>query len=199
MRRASLDLWGDNIMPRTLKINLEKPIGSVKISDSSTLTSCESKKADAGQIATQDLQAQKAVFSQACQALNVAVAKLNQFYDELFAGHREEIARLSIEIARKVLMKKVQDGDYQIESIVKEALKNAPTRQDVVVHLNPEDRILCQKAQQDEPNGALAGIKFISDPNIGRAECLLETPKGIVESLIDEHLERIGKALEKAE
>jgi flagellar biosynthesis/type III secretory pathway protein FliH len=199
MRRASLDLWGDNIMPRTLKINLEKPIGSVKISDSSTLTSCESKKADAGQIATQDLQAQKAVFSQACQALNVAVAKLNQFYDELFAGQREEIARLSIEIARKVLMKKVQDGDYQIESIVKEALKNAPTRQDVVVHLNPEDRILCQKAQQDEPNGALAGIKFISDPNIGRAECLLETPKGIVESLIDEHLERIGKALEKAE
>jgi flagellar biosynthesis/type III secretory pathway protein FliH len=199
MRRASLDLWGDKIMSQTLTINLEKPIGSVKISDSSTLPSCESKKADAGQIATQDLQAQKAVFSQACQALNVAIAKLNQFYDELFAGHREEIARLSIEIARKVLMKKVQDGDYEIESIIKEALKNAPTRQDVVVHLNPEDHILCQKAQQDEPNGALAGIKFISDPNIGRAECLLETPKGIVESLIDEHLERIGKALKKAE
>jgi len=192
-------LWGDKIMSQTLTINLEKPIGSVKISDSSTLPSCESKKADAGQIATQDLQAQKAVFSQACQALNVAIAKLNQFYDELFAGHREEIARLSIEIARKVLMKKVQDGDYEIESIIKEALKNAPTRQDVVVHLNPEDHILCQKAQQDEPNGALAGIKFISDPNIGRAECLLETPKGIVESLIDEHLERIGKALKKAE
>jgi hypothetical protein len=32
-----------------------------------------------------------------------------------------------------------------------------------------------------------------------RAECLLETPKGIVESLIDEHLERIGKALKTAE
>jgi len=186
-------------MSRTLEINLERPIVSVKISDDSALPSCESKKADAGQIATQDLQAQKAVFSQACQALNVAVARLNQFYDELFAGHREEIARLSIEIARKVLMKKVQDGDYEIESIIKEALKNAPTRQDVVVHLNPEDHILCQKAQQDEPNGDLAGIKLVSDPNIGRAECLLETPKGIIESLIEEHLERIGKALEKAE
>lgn len=199
MRRASSDLWGGKIMAQTIKINLEKPIVSVKISDDSTLPSCESKKADVGKTATQDLEARKAVFAQACQTLNAAVDKLNQFYDELFAGHKEEIARLSLEIARKILARQVQNGDYEIESIVKEALTNAPTRQDVVVHLNPEDHILCQKAQQDEPNDALAGIKLIADPNIGRAECLLETPKGIVESLIDEHLERIGKALEKAQ
>jgi flagellar biosynthesis/type III secretory pathway protein FliH len=68
-----------------------------------------------------------------------------------------------------------------------------------VVHLNPEDLSQCQKAQQDEPDGALTGVKFVSDPNIGRAECLLESPKGIIESLINEHLERISKALKKAE
>jgi len=96
-------------------------------------------------------------------------------------------------------VQKVQNGDYETESIVKEALKNSPTRQDVVVHLNPEDFVQCQKAQQDEPTGALAGIKFVSDPNIGRAECLVESSKGIIESLIDEHLERIGKALKKVE
>ena len=96
-------------------------------------------------------------------------------------------------------MQKVEDGAYEIESIVKEALNNAPTRQDIVVHLNPEDLAHCQKAQQDEPDGALTGVKFVSDPNIGRAECLLESPKGIIESLINEHLERIGKALKKAE
>jgi flagellar biosynthesis/type III secretory pathway protein FliH len=182
-------------MSQTLTVRLEKPILSVEISDNPHLFSCEGNKAGAGQIPTQDSQ----TLSQACQALNSIIAKLNQFCDTLFAEHKEEIAKLSVEIARKVLMQKVQDGDYEIESIVKEALKNAPTRQDVVVHLNPEDHILCQKAQQDEPNGALAGIKFISDPNIGRAECMLETPKGIIESLIDGHLERIGKALKTAE
>ncbi len=191
-------------MPQTLTAHLEKPIVSVKISTPSTAVA-DGKGAE--QITTQsqagplpgDPQAQNAVLSQACQALNSVVDKLNQFYDKLFAEHNEEIARLSVEIARKVLVQQVQNGDYEIESIIKEALKKAPTRQDVVMHLNPEDHILCQKAQQDEPNGALAGIKFISDPNIGRAECLLETPKGIVESLIDEHLERIGNALKKAE
>ncbi len=192
-------MWGDSTMQQTLTVHLEKPMVSVKIADNWPLPSCESTKEEGEQIATQNSQAQKAVLSQTCQTLKALTDKLNQFYDKLFAEHKEEIARLSVEIARKILVQQVQNGDYEIESIVKEALTNAPTRQEVVVHLNPEDLILCQKAQQDEPNDALADIKLISDPNIGRAECLLETPKGIVESLIDEHLERIGKALKTAE
>ena len=56
-----------------------------------------------------------------------------------------------------------------------------------------------QKALGEKPDGDLADVKFISDPKIGRAECLLESPKGIVESLINEHLDRISKALKKAE
>lgn len=199
-------MWDDSKMPQTLKVQLEKPIVSVKIADNTSLPSAERHPAgcDSGmevdeRIKTQDLQAQKTIFSQTCRTLKTLTDKLNQFYDKLFAGHKEEIARLSVEIARKILARQVQDGDYEIESIVEEALSNAPTRQDVVVHLNPEDLILCQKAQRDESNDVLAGIKLISDPNIGRAECMLETPKGIVESLIDEHLERIGKALKTAE
>ena len=33
---------------------------------------------------------------------------------------------------------------------------------------------------------------------IGAAECVIETPKGKVESLIDEHLEQVARALSKA-
>ena len=186
-------------MSQTFTVHLERPIVSAKILDNHPAHGGVNSEADAEQILRQDLDAQKAVFSQACQTLNGVTAKLNQFYDRVFVEHREEIARLSVEIARKILMHKVENGDYEIESIIKEALKNAPSSHDVVVHLNPDDLAQCQKAQQGEPSGALAGIKFVSDPNIGRAECLLESPKGIVKSLIDENLERIGKALKKAE
>jgi len=185
-------------MSRTLTVHLERPIVSAKILDNCP-DGIGTELSGRGGVNSGMLEAQKAVFSQACQTLNGVVAKLNQFYDKIFTGHEEEIAKLSVEIARKILMQKVENGNYEIESIVKEALKNAPTRQDVVVRLNPEDLAQCQKAQQNEPGGDLAGIKFVSDPNIGRAECLLESPKGIIESLINEHLERIGKALKKAE
>ncbi|MHC4585830.1 MAG: FliH/SctL family protein [Planctomycetota bacterium] len=147
----------------------------------------------------QGSEVQKNIFPQACQAINGVVTKLNQFYENIFAEQKEEIAKLSVEIARKILMQKVEDGDYEIQSIIKEALNNAPTRQDIVVHLNPEDLAECQKALQNEPDDALKDVKFVSDSNIGRAECLLESPKGIVESMINEHLDRISKALKKAE
>ena len=193
-------------MLQTLTVILNKPIISATVlggeadCDVSQLSGPdrEDSKAGTGQIPRQDYEAQKAVFSQACQTLNGVITRLNQFCDKIYAGHRDEIARLSVEIARKILMQKVENGDYEIESIIKEVLKNAPSSQDVTVHLNPEDLEKCRKAQQDEPGGVLAGIKLIPDPNIGRAECLLESPKGIIRSLIDDNLERIGKALEKA-
>jgi flagellar biosynthesis/type III secretory pathway protein FliH len=193
-------------MSQTLTVNLNKPIISVTVLDGyadcdvSRLPGTDRKgsKAETEQIPRQDFEGQKAVFSQACRTLNGVIAKLNQFCDKLYVEHGEEIARLSVEIARKILMQKVENGDYEIESIIKEALKNAPSSQDVIVHLNPDDLEKCRKAQQDEPGSGLTGIKLVPDPNIGRAECLLESPKGIIKSLIEDNLERIGKAIEKA-
>ena len=193
-------------MSRTLSINLNKPITSVKFLDDNT-GSVESNmsspgqadlKANTGQFPIKDMEAQKVVFSQACQTLNGVIARFNQFCDKLYVEHREQIAKLSVEIARKILIQKVENGDYEIESIIKEALKNAPNSRDVIVHLNPDDFELCRKAQEDEPGSVLTGVKLIPDPNIGRAECLLESPKGIIKSLIDDNLERIGKALGNA-
>jgi flagellar biosynthesis/type III secretory pathway protein FliH len=186
-------------MMQTLTIRLERPITSARIVDGSAGGVADGGANSAGNALQQDSGTRKAAISQAFQALNGVVTKLNEFYDKVFVEHKEEIAKLSVEIARKILMQKVEDGDYEVESIVKEVLKKAPTHEDLVVHLNPEDLAECQKIQQDEPQGDLAGVKLVSDPKIGRAECLLESPKGIIESLINEHLERVGKALTKAE
>jgi flagellar biosynthesis/type III secretory pathway protein FliH len=150
------------------------------------------------------LEGQKTEIAQLFQALKRLVDELNRFYKEVLDKHKEEIASLSVEIANKVLMQKVQKGDYRIESIITEALKNVPTCQDVVVHLNPEDMTQYQKLKQDSigdalPVAELEGIKFVADSNIGRAECMLETPKGIVKSFVEQHLEKIREALAKVE
>ena len=76
-------------------------------------------------------------------------------------------------------------------------LKNSPSRQDVVVHLNPEDFEQCRKIQDRKDNGILGGITLVADPSVGRAECILKSPKGTIASIIDQQLERIGEALGK--
>jgi flagellar biosynthesis/type III secretory pathway protein FliH len=147
----------------------------------------------------EELKVQKNLYSDACRTVQNLADKLNQFYEKIFVEQSEEIAKLSVEIARRVLMQKVQDGDYKIEAIIKEILQNAPTHQDLVVRLNSQDMVDCQKIQQNDGGDELAGVKLVADANIGRAECVLESPKGIIKSLIDEHLEQIGKALKKTE
>lgn len=199
-----------NIMPVPFTISLSRPIASVKIIENNTVSSARDlslgrsgaepdsyEQIDAKKISLKELGSQKITFLEACRVLNCVTAKINQFCEQLFCKQKEEIARLSVEIARKILVKKIENRDYEIESIVQEALNNAPSRQDVIVHLNPEDLAYCQKAQQDEPGGIFSGIKFTPDPKIGRAECLLESPNGIIESLINEQLNKISKALIK--
>jgi flagellar biosynthesis/type III secretory pathway protein FliH len=194
-------------MAGTFTIDLNKPMASVKIltAEDAERAEKESKldSADAAVRVVRDLEKEKAETVQLYRVLSSLVDKVSEFYDELLARHKEEIAKFSVEIARKILMQKVQKGDYQIEAIVKEAVKSAPVHQDVVVRLNPADLAQLRKlkrshagvAGKDDSGSVLSGIEFIADSKIGPAECLVETPKGIVKSLIDEHLARISEAL----
>jgi flagellar biosynthesis/type III secretory pathway protein FliH len=187
-------------MSQITTIQVENPISSVTLLENSTgSTKALDKEKNTKATFAESQEAELKTLTDICQALQDAVNKVNDYQENLFKRHKEQIAKLSVEISRKVLMQKVQEGDYKIESIIKEALENAPTRKDIIVHLNPEDFVQCEKLKQNDTGTSLAGIKFVSDPGIGRAECLLETPKGTIESLIEEHLERIGKALEKAD
>ncbi len=191
-------------MTATVKVTLDKYIKTVRVAQPANRSSSRSRDgvrettAVGQQAPANDMEMQNTELQQTLKTLKNVTANLNVYSEQMIAQHREAIAKLSVEIARKILMQKVSEKDYQIESIVKEALKSTPTRQDIVVHLNPEDFSHLEQLQQNEPDSALSGVKFLSDSNIGPAECLVETPKGIVRSMIDQHLEQINRALSNA-
>lgn len=185
-------------MSGILAIDLAGPVSAVTILDGYSGPAIDERTetgTDNEHVLKKELDEQQALFMGACRTLNGVVENLNDFCDKMFSRHREEIAHLAVEIARKILVQKIEKGDYEIESIVKKALENAPGHEDLVVHLHPDDVAQFQAAQEAEPKGELAGIKLVSDSNISRAECLLEGSKGIVKSLINENLERIARAL----
>ena len=145
-----------------------------------------------------EVEQQQRHLTQTCQVLDDLAGKLSRFYEDMVTTHRREIARLAVEIARKVLMQKVQQGDYDVEAIIQEALEKAPARQGVTVHVSPQDWETCQRLQQERPDSPWACMTFVADPSLGQAQCLVETPRGVVKSFIEEHLEKIQEALEKA-
>jgi flagellar biosynthesis/type III secretory pathway protein FliH len=180
-------------MPEAITIELERPIASVGLADGSGGHSSQAPDQANG------LKLEQENVTAVCQALQKAVDRVNELHEKLISSHEEQIAKLSVEIAAKILAQKIEQGDYQIESIIQKALETAPTRQDVTVHLNATDLDQLEKAQSDSGDNSLATVKFVTGANIGRAECFVETPKGTVESLISDHLERVSEALKKGE
>ena len=197
-------------MPETLRISLAQPVSTLRVVDGPSGAAVANRPAplrhdDAEAAQTQppkqpdDLEPQKKQLAQLCETVNGVVTKLEQLYQQTISDSHGDIAQLAVEIARKIVACEIGRGNYDIAAIVEEALKRAPTHQDIVVRMDPRDATLCQKLQQENPDSPLARLRFEADPNIAPANCLLETPKGIVRSFIDEGLERIREALEKSQ
>jgi flagellar assembly protein FliH len=182
-------------------VKLNGPIEVVKVLQQPTIVfdvaSGKNQQSEFDPEAIAEIELQKQAYTQAAQIAETIAAKLQLVYEKAIVEHRQGIAKLAVEIARKILAKKVSEGDYQIESIIKEALNNAPTRQDIVIRLNPKDLTSCQQIQQ-QGEAAFAGIKFLADSSIGPAQCVVETSRGKIEAMIDEHLEQVARALNKA-
>jgi flagellar biosynthesis/type III secretory pathway protein FliH len=146
-----------------------------------------------------DLEEREKTLTQLCQTVDSLASKVNDLHQHTVAQNRGDIAKLAVEIARKILRWKIDQGDYAIQEIIEEALKQAPTRQKLVVRVNPEDLTRCQQHQEENPDGQFAEVEFVADWGIAPADCLIETPKGVVRSFVAEHLDHIGEALERAQ
>jgi flagellar biosynthesis/type III secretory pathway protein FliH len=148
----------------------------------------------------EQLQCQMELFVQANETLNALAARLNGYSSELLTRHKEEIAQLSVEIARRVLAQRIEEGDYDIEQVIKEAIDSVPGGSDISIRLNPEDLTLLESARQESGQKQQPeNVKLVADASVGRAECLVDTPKGLVESRINEKLDQISSALKKAQ
>jgi flagellar biosynthesis/type III secretory pathway protein FliH len=193
-------------MAGTPVIKLDGPIESVKVVETPTIVvevpfDCAGGRPEAAE----QLEEMKREYAQAIKTLDAITEMLQFVYEKSIVEYRQHIAKLAVEISRKILVQKVKEGDYQIESIVAEALKNTPTREEITIRLNPKDLARYQQIQQsggaatDSASSPQAdSVKFVADATIGPAECVVETPRGKIESLISEHLEQVERALVKA-
>jgi len=183
-------------MSETISIRLTSSLKSVELLNGFTFLNANATS-DNGQATINDqLIAEKERVSQFCQTLENVTNKLTNLYEKSISEHKEQIAQLCVEIARKVLIQKVDDGDYKIETIVQEVLNSSPGGKEIKIYLNPTDYQQCQKIQKEEHT--FNEITFLADPEVGKGECIFESTKGNIESFIDSKLKQIAAELKKA-
>jgi len=134
-----------------------------------------------------------------CRALENAADKLEQTSVRMFASCNSHIAHLAVEIASRILAGQIGRGDYNIENIVAEALSSVPAGKQTILRLNPADVEALTKNISLMPDLAARNLQLVPDAAVGPAQCVLETPDGIIEYLIEEHLKQIESALSNTE
>ncbi len=143
------------------------------------------------------LSAERDGLGEARKALVAAGEQLDRARREMVADIERDLPELAMNIARKVLMQEVRAGRHEIDPIVAEAIERLPTARDAVVHLNPADLARCEAAADaaERPGG----LRFLADPSVPPAGCVVETSEGVVESSIEEHLDEVLDALRSDE
>jgi flagellar assembly protein FliH len=144
------------------------------------------------------MQEQKTELNNLCSGLKNIIETLAGMQSQLFRQYKDDIVNLAVEIARRILKHRIEQDDYKIQDIIKQALDDAPIQKDVVIRLNPKDYTQIEQLIKACEIDFAKSATFVADSAIDPAQCLLETPKGIVESFIDGYLDRISEALKKA-
>ncbi len=179
-------------------VQIASPIASVRPIDKPTGREASPVTTGADEQARQARQAECNALAGAKQALLSAIKQTDGLRQSIVASAEQEIVQLAIDVARKVLMQEIQAQRYEIDPIVQAALGQVSSdRQEVIVHLNPDDLKRCTQAGQCENDDSGSPVSFVADPTVRPAECLLKTPHGIVKSVVDEHLDEIAAALQE--
>lgn len=171
-----------------IQLTSDSPISSVTLVDNPKPTAKTP-------VSSARIEAEIQKIRQAVKALEQAAVDIREYGRRLFSSHREQLIRLSLEIAAKVLAKDIHERNYEIEKILTQALEEIPKGQPVTVKLNPDDFKTYQKALNQEGCQPIDHLHLASDRAVGPGECIIETEQGVIEWIIEDHLNRISSAL----
>jgi flagellar assembly protein FliH len=135
------------------------------------------------------------------QSIQSALERLGALEAQWARQAEEQVVDLALAVAAKVLMQEIRAERHEIDPIVKALLGRLPAGQDAVLRMHPQDLLRCElaRAADSAGDGAPAGVRFVADSTVKRAECILETPQGFVRTDVESHLRELAAALRTPE
>ncbi|MDD5135335.1 MAG: FliH/SctL family protein [Phycisphaerae bacterium] len=145
----------------------------------------------------QDVIQEKQQITQDCELAASIVSALQKFSSETIQQYKDQVLNLAVKIAEKIIAVNIKQENYNLAGIITETLNCAPQAKEITVFLDNDDLQRVNQLQKQGDLWEFPSVVFKADPALNKAECRVETPKGTVNYIIEEHLEKINKALEQ--
>ena len=128
------------------------------------------------------------------------VAEINAEREAFFTRASDEVLRLSIAIAERILAQQLTLTPAMMADMVQAALRRIREREKVTVHVHPDDITLMQQAlpairqEVDEHHE----ISLLEDPRMEPGGAVIETPDGSFDLRLSSQLEAMRHAINAA-
>jgi flagellar assembly protein FliH len=131
------------------------------------------------------------------KALRGGVSEIFELRRRLLRDCEEDLLKLSILVARKVVQQEIAQDRGILAKVVASAIDGISERDDIVVRLNPEDyrQVTTHKQHNLNNLNAERPISLKPDEAVSFGCCIIETVMGEIDARLETQLEEIYKRL----
>lgn len=130
------------------------------------------------------------------EAMAQALLATGAVRGQLLHEAEEDLLKLSVMIARKVMMRELAMDPGLIANLVHGALELAADEGEIVVRLNPEEyQVVAYSPQFQALSRDRKRIVLREDPTLGPASCVVETVRGNIDAGFEAQLEEIMRRI----
>ncbi|HBG04979.1 MAG: flagellar assembly protein FliH [Geobacteraceae bacterium GWC2_58_44] len=171
----------------------EEPVAPPCIPEEEALSRIRQAHADGLQ---QGREQARAELSALTEALAQALLATGSLRAQLMHEAEEDLLKLSVLIARKVMLREFACDPGIMAGLVQGALELASDVGDIVVRLNADEyQVLADCREFRDLLSERRGVTLKGDPAVARAGCLVETVRGNIDAGLDAQLDDILRRL----
>lgn len=126
-------------------------------------------------------------------SLRAASEGLHSMRERVLRESEDELLKLVMLVARKVILQEVAQDNSILMSVIQAAVAKISERDEIVIHLNPDDYIFVTSHRADYFREELMTerVRFKPDPVLLAGCCQVDTEMGMIDASFDAQLEEI--------
>lgn len=135
--------------------------------------------------------------SNSIHMINKTIAELENYRSQILFESRNDIVKMAITVAEKVLHKEIMTDPSTVLSVVKNAIAQVGFKRKFVVHVNPLDVEVLKAAGAEIATiiDDLESLKFKPDPRVEAGGCVVHTESGTVDAQVDRQYNEIKESV----
>jgi len=125
------------------------------------------------------------------------LAKAHIQRGNMIARAEEQILRLALKVAEKIIGKDLERDQTLVMSICANAIDNVRNSQSLVLRINPRDAAILRERRQQmmELIGRVKDLTIKDDPEVSSGGCVIETDAGTIDAQLSTQLEMLLNVL----